>query len=309
MNGKGYRDLRRSFAALFFAVALGSALWAEPRYAPAESGSAPPDPGDRAFVLCWHTFLGKPSLDTDFSLDELAAQIDALLALGYRFIGLEDLLFGRFSGGKNIVVTIDDGHRTVSDAASKVFASRGIAPAIFVFPAVIGKSDHYLDPTRLEALRDAGSLIGAHGYYHLYLTETLYKRERAVFDKEVFASKSKVEELSGLPAYVFAYPFGTLSDVAKSEVARAGYAFGLAVKPGFVYADARLNDPYDLPRTVVTRGDWKETWALLERNARTATEPASAAGHKAPALTITPTLKQAPPAPTLAASPPTDGRN
>ncbi|MDP3178888.1 MAG: polysaccharide deacetylase family protein, partial [Spirochaetaceae bacterium] len=269
---------------------------------------------------------------TDFSLAELAAQVDSLLALGYRFICLEDLLFGRFSGGKNIVATIDDGHRTVSDAVSKVFAARGIAPALFVFPGVIGKSEQYLDSTRLAVLRDEGSPLGSHGYYHLYLTETLYKRERAVFDKEVFTSKTKVEELTGLPAYAFAYPFGTISEVTKREVARAGYAFGLAVKPGFVYADARLNDPYDLPRTVVTRAAWKETFALLERNARTATEASPGGNPEFPlpsrvlgrdqALTLRPALKPAaaaltaappalpaPQAPPLAAFPSTDGMN
>lgn len=319
MDWTARRVFGRRLAAFFLVAAIGSALRAESGSALAERVSVLPDTRDRAFVLCWHTFLGKPSLDTDFSLAELASQVDSLLALGYRFIGLEDLLFGRFSGGKNLVATIDDGHRTVSDAASKVFAARGIAPALFIFPAVIGKSDQYLDPARLAALRDEGSLIGSHGYYHLYLTETLFKRERAVFDKEVYASKSKVEELSGFPAYAFAYPFGTISEVTKVEVARAGYAFGLAVKPGFVYADARLNDPYDLPRTVVTRAAWKETLALLERNARTATEASPWSGPGFPAssrtllgreqaLTIAPVLQPAA-APPLAAFPSTEGMN
>jgi hypothetical protein len=40
------------------------------------------------------------------------------------------------------------------------------------------------------------------------------------------------------------------------------------VAPGFVFADARLDDPYQLPRSVVRRDTWQELYAFLERNAR-----------------------------------------
>ena len=64
----------------------GVAAFALQPGAPASQGSdpdlapAPFDVADRAFVLCWHTFLGKKSLNTDFSLAELAAlRLPALL--------------------------------------------------------------------------------------------------------------------------------------------------------------------------------------------------------------------------------------
>lgn len=226
-----------------------------------------PDTADRAFLLCWHTFLGKPDIPTDFSIDELSRQVDALLGLGYRFISLEDLLFGRFEGRMNLVATMDDGHRTVPAACAKVFAARGIVPAVFVYPAVIGATSYSMDAAQLRSLRDAGCLVGAHGYYHLFVTEALYRSDRAAFEKEIFTAKSRVESMSELPAYAYAYPFGALSPVTKREVARAGYAFGIAVKPGFVYADPRLNDPYELPRSVVTRDNWDALLAFLARNA------------------------------------------
>jgi peptidoglycan/xylan/chitin deacetylase (PgdA/CDA1 family) len=226
-----------------------------------------PELGDRALVLCWHSFLGRPDFGTDFSIAELGKQLDALLALGYRFLSLEDLLFGRFEGRLNLVATIDDGHRTVPAAFLKAFQSRGILPAIFVYPAIIGSTSYSMDKAQLRSLRDSGCLIGAHGYYHLYVTEELYRSDRAAFEKEIFTAKAKVETLSALPAYVYAYPFGAFSPITKTEVARAGYAFALAVRGGFVYADQRMNDPYELPRSVVTRDNWSELLAFLSRNA------------------------------------------
>jgi peptidoglycan/xylan/chitin deacetylase (PgdA/CDA1 family) len=256
--------LARGALALALSIALAAPAASLPR------PEAPPfDLADRAFILCWHSFLGEKSLKTDFSLEELAAQLDALKALGYRFVDLDDALFGRIEGSRNLVVTIDDGHRTIAAAYEKVFAPRGIRPALLVYPAVIGASPYFLKEAELKALVDSGCPVGSHGYYHLYVNERLYKADRAAFDKEVYKAKASVEAITSLPSFVYAYPFGALDKRSKAEVDRAGYAFGLAVKPGFVYADARLNDRLELPRTVVRRDRWDEILAFLERNVGT----------------------------------------
>jgi len=225
---------------------------------------------DRAFILCWHTFLGKESIPTDFTTAEMAAQIDALASLGYRFITMEDLLFGRIKGPLNLVVTIDDGHRTIPSAYEKVLIPRGIVPTIFIYPSVIGTTSFAMNDAAVRELRDGGSLVGAHGYHHLFVNASLYEHDRAAFEDEIFKAKAKVEAITGLPAYVYAYPYGAYSDITLAEVARAGFRFGFAVRRGFVYADSRLNSPYELPRTVVRRDQWEDILAFLERNARAA---------------------------------------
>ena len=236
---------------------------------PQSSAGPPFDLSDRAFILCWHTFLGKKSLNTDFSLEELAAQLDALKALGYRFVDLDDALFGRIEGSRNLVATIDDGHRTVAWAYEKVFSERGIHPALLVYPAVIEASPYFMKEATLKSLVDSGCAVGSHGYYHLFVTEKLYKSDKAAFEKEIFTSKSRVEALTGLPSYFYAYPFGAFDRITKDEVKRAGFTFALAVKPGFIYADSRLNDFFELPRTVVLRDGWEKLVAFLARNVGT----------------------------------------
>ncbi|MGA2545382.1 MAG: polysaccharide deacetylase family protein [Rectinemataceae bacterium] len=238
---------------------------------PVSESAKPFDFADRAFILCWHTFLGKKSLETDFALDELAGQLDELKALGYHFIGLDDALFGRIEGSRNLVATIDDGHRTIAWAYEKVFASRGIKPALLVYPAVIGASPYFLKIEALQALVASGCAVGSHGYYHLFVTEKLYKSDKAAFEKEIFTSKARVETITGMPSYFYAYPFGAFDQITKDEVARAGFEFALAVKPGFIFADPRLNDRYELPRTVVLRKGWAELVAFLARNAGSST--------------------------------------
>jgi peptidoglycan/xylan/chitin deacetylase (PgdA/CDA1 family) len=265
------RNPSRPLLACLFAFAIAGAASALPPPNASSSASLsrearPFDLSDRAFILCWHTFLGRKDLNTDFSLDELAAQLDTFKALGYRFIDLEDALFGRIEGSRNLVATIDDGHRTIAWAYDKVFASRGIKPALLVYPAVIGASPYFLKTESLQALVAAGCTVGSHGYYHLYVTADLYKKDKPSFEKEIFKAKTSVETLTALPSYIYAYPFGAFDQITKDEVERAGYQFGLAVKPGFIYVDERLNNRFELPRTVVLRDGWKALVAFLARN-------------------------------------------
>ncbi|HOX48865.1 MAG TPA: polysaccharide deacetylase family protein [Spirochaetales bacterium] len=223
---------------------------------------------DRAVILCWHSFLGDPSLPTDFSLAELKAQLDALAALGYRFPSFAEAVSGRLEGPLNVVVTLDDGHRTVPAAVERVFSELGIKPSLFVYPSVIGTQAFAMDDAALGRLSSEGCLVGAHGYHHLFVTADLARRDRAAFDREIHKAKEKTEAITRLPVVAYAYPFGALSQVTKEELVRAGYAYGLAVAPGFVYADEAFDDLLELPRLVVTREGWKDILALLSRNAR-----------------------------------------
>jgi len=231
----------------------------------------PPAPvagfSDRSLILCWHTFLGDPTIPTDFSLSDLRAQLDALKALGYGFVDLDDLLAGRVSGAMNLVATIDDGHQSVSKAVESVFLPRGIRPALFIYPSVIGTMSYSMDDATVRRLEAEGCRIGAHGYHHLRVNEALYRSDRAMFDKEIYLAKAKVEAIVRASTLLYAYPFGVTSPITLSEVAKAGYSNGFSVRLGFVYANASLNDPYDLPRFVVTRENWPEIYAFLSRNA------------------------------------------
>jgi peptidoglycan/xylan/chitin deacetylase (PgdA/CDA1 family) len=241
---------------------------------------------NRAILLCWHSFLGDPSLDTDFSRAELAAQLDAIRALGYRFVSLADLLAGRVEGPLNVVATIDDGHRTVPLAVESIFLPRGIRPALFVYPAIIGAIPSAMDDAALRRMADLGCLVGAHGYHHLYVTENLYRNEPAEFDKEIFKAKSSTEKILKAPVLIYAYPFGAYSPITVETVEKAGYAWSIAVKPGFVYADGILDQDYELPRYVVTRAKWKEILALLERNAESASALASIRKGEVPSAAL-----------------------
>ena len=232
---------------------------------------------NRALVLAWHTFLGKPQFDTDFSMAEFADQLDAIRALGYSFPTVADYLSGNIRGRRNVIVTIDDGNHSVPAAVEKILLPRGIVPTLFVYPAVLGTTSFSMTDAQLAALVAQGVPVGAHGYHHLRVTEALYRESPSDFLDEIFKSKARSEALSKSSILAYAYPYGAFSPRTMEEVAKAGFAAGFAVRPGFVFADKGLDQAYDLPRLVVLRSTWKEILGLLARNAGATDD--QAAGH------------------------------
>ncbi|HOD16721.1 MAG TPA: hypothetical protein PKI31_18525, partial [Spirochaetota bacterium] len=82
-------------------------------------------------VLCYHTFLDKKKMDPYcFTVGELSSHIAQLKKQGFRFVSIGDVVSGRITGTNNVLVTIDDGNRSVYEAFQKVFKPNGIRPLL-----------------------------------------------------------------------------------------------------------------------------------------------------------------------------------
>jgi hypothetical protein len=83
-------------------------------------------------ILAYHSFLGDRN-KYSFSLEELEKQCRNLIADGYSFVSFDDIRMGSVRGSRNILVTIDDGHRSVSEAYWKVLAPLKIKPLLAIY--------------------------------------------------------------------------------------------------------------------------------------------------------------------------------
>ncbi len=206
-------------------------------------------------ILDYHSFLGKGTSSLDFSPDELAAQMDRFASLGYRFVSLEDALNGNLEGDNNIAVTIDDGHRTDMDAYFKVLQPRNIPVTLFIPGFSVGHDTHLLSVSQLQSLLLAGCTIGAHGYYHNYMSAKAFKANPASVLTEANRPRMAIAAKIGELPDFFAYPFGGACPEAKAAVQRAGFswAFAASAKMSEVRPDSSTLDHYSVPRTIVYR--------------------------------------------------------
>lgn len=219
---------------------------------PGPSVPAPP----RAIILDFHSFLGNGSSNIDLSLEELAAQLDSMSALGWSFATLQDAMAGRISGSHNVVITIDDGNHSVYRAWKEVFQPRGIRPFLFVYPAVIlGGQAFAITGEQLREMAAAGCGIGAHGYHHNPVSDKAWAKDPRDFMAEIRRPAAAIERLTGSRPLAYAYPFGVFSARAQEALAAEGYLWAFAADERIVpvaFSDPAL-DHLAVPRTIVYR--------------------------------------------------------
>lgn len=182
-------------------------------------------------ALVYHTFMGK-NIRYDISLDEFRKQLLELKACGFTFVTFHEIKNGQVKGNKNILVTIDDGHRTVLDAYYSVLKPMGIKPLLGINTFIMGKKPYVLTWDELKQLSREGCYIASHGYFHLFINDKLYKTNYRYFKLEIFESKKMLEEKLCTPIDTFIYPFGVVSDIGKKALIEAGYSYAFTIKWG-----------------------------------------------------------------------------
>lgn len=227
---------------LIFSLTAPLACWAQN----ADKGSF--------FTLCYHSFLGKEKISTDISIHELKDQLDYLKKNGFQFVSFSQIEKGFITGHKNILITIDDGNRSIIEANDKVFKPMGIKPLLGIYSNIIGKKDYALNWEELKKLSDDGFDIASHGYYHLLLNDKLYNSDKIVFSNEIFKSKKMLFEKLGCNVDVFIYANGVRSVPGKKLLKEAGYKYAFTIVWGQVDLPLNSNaDPFELHRYMVSR--------------------------------------------------------
>ncbi len=204
--------------------------------------------GREVHILVYHTFLGSRN-NYSFSQDELRKQCMDLMDDGYEFISWPDFVSGNYRGSKNILLTIDDGHRTVYDAYKHVLAPLKIKPLLAVYPAVTGKQSYALTWNQLKEMISDGCGAASHGYFHNYCTLDQIRKNPESVKKEISYSKEVLEKRLGITVDTFVFPFGAFCEDAVRQVQDAGYVRALTLRPGAAYTSCS----FEIPRTMVTR--------------------------------------------------------
>ncbi|MGB9686719.1 MAG: polysaccharide deacetylase family protein [Rectinema subterraneum] len=206
-------------------------------------------------ILDYHSFLGSGKSSLDFSPEEFASQIDRFLALGYHFVPLVDALNGQVQGDNCLALTIDDGHRTVWTVFTQVLKPRHIPVTLFIPAFSVGHDKHLLTVDQLRRLYLEGCVIGAHGFYHNYMTSKAFEADSKKVLTEAMRPGPAIATMLGAKPLLFAYPFGAAGPSGKAAVQQAGYKWAFAA--GSKIIPVRFDDPvldhFYIPRTIVYR--------------------------------------------------------
>jgi peptidoglycan/xylan/chitin deacetylase (PgdA/CDA1 family) len=116
------------------------------------------------------------------------------------------------------------------------------------------RTDLMMTSVQVRALHAAGMEIGAHTVSHPILAEIDPQRAR----QEMAASRARLEEITGAPVRLFAYPNGTPLRDYRGEHAALAREVGFDAAVSAAWGAARAGDDlYQIPRfTPWDRADW-----------------------------------------------------
>lgn len=211
-------------------------------------------------ILTYHS-LDETGSVISVAPDVFHRQMRLLAAWGFRCVRLSDLLDaweGLASlGDRTVVLTFDDGFRSVREHAAPVLAELGFGATVFAVSGYCGRSNDWpsqppgiprlplLSWSELRELDASNFEVGAHGVRH----EPLSRVAPEVAEGEITGSRLDLEDGLGRPVATFAYPYGlenpTVRDVVAGQFRGAcGVAMGAARRGDDRYRLRRIDAYY-----------------------------------------------------------------
>ncbi len=209
-------------------------------------------------ILCYHQFTQgvEAKRRLEVSVEEFEQQMRFLSEGGYQVIPLKKLL-SILQGDsaippKAVVLTIDDGYRSVYTYAYPILKKYGFSATLFVYTDFIGGAAA-LSWQEIKTMKDSGVIdVESHTKTHASLAfddrrESLAEHKKRIA-LEIDGSAKVIKKRLGKMPTILAYPYGDSSRYVVEYIAKANYELGATVKRG---ANTPYADPLLLQRTMI----------------------------------------------------------
>ncbi len=223
------------------------------------------DPATR--ILGYHN-VGDQSNSLTVSAENFRAHIECLLGLGFRILSMSQwyaLCTERNRiPDKCVVLTFDDGYRSMLTEVAPILEEYGIEATVFVVSDAVGTTNGYdlslgapemrmLDWGELAELRERGWDIQSHSRRHYAMSELSDEQIR----DELTGSRAILEERLGVTVKFFCYPYGVFRKNTIELLKKTGYAAAVSCWAGTV-SEWSGQDLYRLPRVMMDGIEEKE---------------------------------------------------
>jgi peptidoglycan/xylan/chitin deacetylase (PgdA/CDA1 family) len=213
-------------------------------------------------ILCYHQF--GPGNRARNKMEVSAANFDRQMAYlrdnGYSVITLADLhayLAGeKMLPPKAVVITIDDGYRSVYDVAFPILKKYGFKATLYTYTDFIG-GGMALTWEQMREMEASGYIaVESHSKTHTSMSlnpgESQGVAYHARVQKEVVTPEGVIGEKLGKKVQDFAYPYGDTSPTVLSIMEERGYRTAATVQRG---GNPSFADPLVLRRDMVYSDD------------------------------------------------------
>lgn len=184
-------------------------------------------------VLCYHRFGPEVSDSMTLKSSVFVEQLEWLKTNGYSVIPLDTAM--RYLKGqiksipsKSVVITVDDGHKSVYEHMAPIVKKYKIPVTLFVYPSAISNAKYAMTWDQLQELEATKWFrVESHTYWHpnfKHEKKKLTPQEYDKFvDKQLAGAKKKLEEKMGHEVKYLAWVFGIYDDELLQKASAAGY--------------------------------------------------------------------------------------
>lgn len=211
-------------------------------------------------ILCYHRFKTTCKSSLCMPADNFEHQMRYLKENGYHTISFEELNgfleYRRAIPPRSVIISIDDGYRSVYTIAYPILKKYGFTATLFVYTDFVGASRNALTWKQLREMRDAGFEVGGHSVSHSDLTRQKETESKADFaarvEWELQKSKEIIDKKMGQNTVFLAFPYGRYDQRVLEVSQRLGYKVAASVKRG---GNPFFADPLALKRDQVLKRD------------------------------------------------------
>ena len=213
-------------------------------------------------VLIYHRFGEDKYPTTNIAVERFREQLEYLRNNDYTVIPLQQLV--QFLQHKtklperSVVITIDDGYRSVYENAWPFLKEYGYPFTVFLYAkATENKHGNYLTWDQIKEMKAAGVDFQNHGFAHEHMAfkpSGMDMNEYRAWIRADLAVSTRIlsEELKERPRF-FAVPYGEYNQTLLEEILAFGYEAILLQDPGSVSSDT---DRFAIPREPILGTDW-----------------------------------------------------
>ncbi|MBD3789320.1 MAG: polysaccharide deacetylase family protein [Campylobacterales bacterium] len=196
--------------------------------------------GKQISILCYHRFAPQVNDAMTVKTSEFSKQLAWLKENGYTVIPLEmavQYLKGEIDiiPDKPVVITVDDGHKSVYFEMSPLVKQYHIPVTLFIYPSVISHTKYAMTWEQLRELEATGLFrVESHTYWHpnfkkekKRLSPTMYEQFVTV---QLGKSKRILEEKTGHEIKYLAWAFGIYDQELESKAEQEGYRAAFTIE-------------------------------------------------------------------------------
>jgi len=213
-------------------------------------------------ILCYHRFGNGCASPLCIPADVFERQMKYLKANSYHVISPQQLIdflaYREPLPRKSVMITIDDGYRSVYTVAYPILKKYGYPATLFVYTSYVGVSKKAITWNQLRELKQNGFTIGSHTIMHSDLSKQGDNEDKEAYltrlRREISNSKQIIDKKLDQNTFILAYPFGRANRTTMAMTQNAGYQLAVTVDRGGNAFDA---NPYLLRRDQILKRDMK----------------------------------------------------